>query len=119
MQYLLLIYHSEKEWTGRSVAEQEGVYREYRELIQELQRNGQLIRGDQLKAVESSVTVRLQNDNVSTTDGPFAETKEQLGGYFLVQVNALEEAVAIAKRIPSARSGAIEIREIIPTRTEA
>ncbi len=119
MQYLLLIYHCEDEWTGRSAAEQEGIYREYRELIQELHRNGQLIRGDQLRPAASSVTVRLQNGGASTTDGPFAETKEQLGGYFLIHVNTLEEAVAIAKRIPSARSGAIEVREIIPTRTEA
>jgi len=115
MEYLLLIYHSETEWTRRSAAEQEGVYGEYRNLIQELRRSRQLIRGEQLKAAASSVTVRVRNGEARTTDGPFAETKEQLGGYFLVQVNTLEEAVAIAERIPSARTGAIEVREVIPS----
>jgi hypothetical protein len=117
MRYLLLIYHCEAEWTRRSVAEQEAVYQEYRALIQELQKSEQLIRGDQLKAAADSVIVRVRNGNAGTTDGPFAETKEQLGGYFLVQVNTREEAVAIARRIPSARTGAIEVREVIPTGT--
>lgn len=119
MQFLLLIYHSEAEWTRRSMAEQEAIYLEYRELIQELRKSGQLIRGDQLKSAANSVTVRVRNGDSGTTDGPFAETKEQLGGYFLVEVNTREEAVDIAKRIPSARTGAIEVREVIPTRPEA
>lgn len=118
MQYLLLIYHSEDEWTRRSAAEQEAVYREYRELIQDLRKTGHLIRGDQLKPAASAATVRLRNGDAVTTDGPFAETKEQLGGYFLVQVNTLEEALGIAKRIPSARIGAIEVREVVPTRID-
>ena len=115
MQYLLLIYHSEAEWARRSAAEQEAVYQQYRALIQELRKSGQLIRGDQLKPAANSVIVRVGNGNAGTTDGPFAETKEHLGGYFLVQVNTREEAVAIAQRIPSARTGAIEVREVIPT----
>ena len=119
MEYLLLIYHCEDEWARRSAAERETVYREYRALIQELRHGGQLIRGDQLKPAMSAITVRLRNGDAATTDGPFAETKEQLGGYFLVQVNTREEALAIAKRIPSARSGAIEVREVIPTRAAA
>jgi hypothetical protein len=118
MQFLLLIYHSEAEWTRRNTAEQEAIYLEYRELIQELRESGQLIRGHQLKSAANSVTVRVRNGESGTIDGPFAETKEQLGGYFLVQVNTLEEAVGIAARIPSARTGVIEIREIIPSRTE-
>lgn len=118
MQFLLLIYHSEAEWTRRSTAEQEAIYLEYRELIQELRESGQLIRGDQLKSAANSVTVRVRNGESGTIDGPFVETKEQLDGYFLVQVNTLEEAMGIAARIPSARTGVIEIREIIPTRTE-
>ncbi|HKR30397.1 MAG TPA: YciI family protein [Terriglobales bacterium] len=76
------------------------------------------IRGHQLESTANSVTVRVRDGESGTIDGPFAETKEQLGGYFLVQVNTLEEAVGIAARIPSARTGVIEIREIIPTRTE-
>jgi|SRR5690348_17356832 len=119
MQYLLLIYHSENEWTRRSTAEQEAIYREYRELIQQLRESGQLIRGDQLKPATTSVILRMRNDSARMIDGPFAETKEQLGGYFLVEVNTREEAVEIAKRIPSARSGAIEVREVIATRAEA
>ena len=118
MQYLLLIYHSENEWTRRSAAEQESIYREYRELIQQLRKSGQLIRGDQLTPATTSVTVRIRNGSAGTTDGPFAETKEQLGGYFLVEVKTREEAVDIAMRIPSARTGAIEVREVIPTRVQ-
>jgi hypothetical protein len=116
MQYLLLIYHSEDEWALRTADEKEAVHRQYRELIQELRKAGQLIHGDQLMPSLSTVTVRSRNGDASITDGPFAETKEQLGGYFLVEVNTREEALAIAKRIPSARSGAIEVREVIPTR---
>ncbi|HEU5234159.1 MAG TPA: YciI family protein [Terriglobales bacterium] len=118
MEYLLLIYHSEIEWTQRSADDQEDIYQEYRQLIHELRKNGQLIRGDQLKPSASSVTVRLREGNAATTDGPFAETKEQLGGYFLLRVNTRDEAVRIARRIPSARTGSIEVREIIPTPTD-
>jgi hypothetical protein len=115
MEYLLLIYHSESEWSQRSAADQESIYQEYRQLIHELRKSGQLIRGDQLKPAASCVTVRVRDGNAARTDGPFVETKEQLGGYFLVRVNAREEAVGIAKRIPSARTGWIEVREVIPT----
>lgn len=119
MEYLLLIYHSESEWNQRSPADREAIYQQYRQLIHELRKSGQLIRGDQLQPTASSVTVRLRDGNAATTDGPFAETKEQLGGYFLVRVNAREEAVGIAKRIPSARTGSIEVREVIPTATSS
>jgi|SRR5690348_3517768 hypothetical protein len=118
MQYLLLIYHSEREWARQSSAEQEAIYREYRDLIQQLSKTGELIRGDQLKPAATATTVRVRSGAIDSTDGPFAETKEQLGGYFLVQVDSLEQARAIAARIPSARSGAIEIREVIPTKKD-
>jgi hypothetical protein len=118
MQYLLLIYHSENEWTRRSAAEQEAIYREYRELVHQLRTSGQLIRGDQLKPAMTSVTVRMRNGSAGITDGPFVETKEQLGGYFLVDVKTREEAVDIAMCIPSARTGAIEVREVIPTQVQ-
>ena len=112
MQYLLLIYHFENEWAGRSTAEQEVIYREYRELIQELHANGQLIRGDQLRSAASSVIVRLQNGNASTTDGPFAETKEQLAGFYLVEARDLNDAIQIASKIPPAREGSVEVRPV-------
>ena len=118
MQYLLLIYHSEIDWGRLSPAQQEVIYREYRDLIQELAASGQLIRGDQLKPASAATTVRLRNGNTDRIDGPFAETKEQVGGYFLVKVKTLDEALKIAARIPSARDGAIEVREVIPTQKD-
>lgn len=114
MQYLLLIYHSESEWSQLDSTRQEATYREYRQLIQELSNAGKFVAGDQLKPSASATTVRVRHGKRGTKDGPFAETKEQLGGYFLVEVGGLDEAIEIAARIPAAQTGSIEVREVSP-----
>ena len=112
MQYLLLIYHNESEWERMSPTQQTIVHQEYRDLIQRLASTGKYLAGDELKPTTTATTVRVREGRQSITDGPFAETKEQLGGYFLVNANDLDEAIAIAAQIPSARDGSIEIRPV-------
>jgi len=112
MQYLLLIYHNESEWEKLVPSQQAAIYQEYRELIQRLATTGKYIAGDELKPTTTATTVRVRDGRQSITDGPFAETKEQLGGYFLVNAADLDEAIAIAAEIPSARDGSIEIRPV-------
>jgi hypothetical protein len=112
MQYLLLIYHNESDWEKLGPAQQTTVYQEYRELIQRLAAKGQYIAGDELKPTTTATTVRVRDGRQTISDGPFAETKEQLGGYFLVNATDLDDAIAIAAQIPSARDGSIEIRPV-------
>ena len=112
MQYLLLIYHNESQWERMSPTQQTIVHQEYRDLIQRLASTGKYLAGDELKPTTTATTVRVREGLQSITDGPFAETKEQLGGYFLVNANDLDEAIAIAAQIPSARDGCIEIRPV-------
>jgi len=114
MQYLLLIYHPETEWAQTELASKETIYREYRDLAQQLSQQGKFVSGDQLRPSETATVVRVRNGKTATTDGPFAETKEQLGSYFLIHAASLDEAVAIAAKIPSARMGSVEVREVIP-----
>ncbi len=113
MQYLLLIYHNEADFLKRSTTEQEPIYQRYRQLVGQLTETGKYLGGHQLKPTGTATTVRVRNGKRVTTDGPFAETKEQLGGYFLVEANDLDEAIAIAARIPSAESGSIEVRPVV------
>ena len=112
MQYLLLIYHDESDWPRLNSAQQQATYREYRQLIQELSEGGKFLAGDQLKPAATATTVRVRGGKKKRTDGPFAETKEQLGGYFLLEVGGVDEAIEIAARIPAAKNGSIEIREV-------
>ena len=112
MQYLLLIYHNESEWEKLVPSQQATIYQEYRELIQRHAATGKYIAGDELKPTTTATTVRVRDGRQSITDGPFAETKEQLGGYFHVNAAVLDEAIAIAAEIPSARDGSIEIRPV-------
>ena len=112
MQYLLLIYHNESEWEKLDPSQQATIYQEYRELIQRLATTGKYIAGDELKPTTTATTVRVRDGRQSITDGPFAETKEQLGGYFLVNAADLDQAIAIAAEIPTARDGSIEIRPV-------
>jgi hypothetical protein len=119
MEYLLLIYHNESQFDARTDAERQKTYTEYRELIQDLEKNGKFKGGNQLQSTATATTVRVRNGKQSITDGPFAETKEQLGGYFLVDARDVEEAKAIAARIPSVHAGSIEVRPIVPGRPQA
>ena len=113
MQFLLLIYGSEGEWEKVTPTQEAAIHEEYRQLIQELSGKGKFLGGSQLKRTTMATTVRVRDGKRVVTDGPFAETKEQLGGYFLVDANDLDEALAIAARIPSARTGMIEVRPLV------
>jgi hypothetical protein len=113
MKYMLLIYHAEQNWNSHTEAERQEIYREYRELIQRLQSDGKYHEGDQLQPTNTARTVRVRDSKHLVTDGPFAETREQLGGFFLIDAKDLDEAQSIAAQIPSARTGAIEIRPVV------
>ena len=119
MKYMLLIYHDEPAWSGITEAERQQIYLEYRKLRSELEARGQFVTGSQLEPVSTATTVRVRDGKELITDGPFAETHEQLGGYFLIQAENLDEATAIAARIPSARTGTIEVRPLVETAAEA
>jgi hypothetical protein len=112
MKYILLIYHDEQAWNGLTEAERQDIYLEYRQLIQKLQVNGQYLAGDELQATTTASTVRVRDAKQLVTDGPFAETREQLGGFFMIEAKSLDEAQSIAAQIPSARMGSIEIRPV-------
>lgn len=117
MKYMLLIYHEESAWTSHSEPERQDIYRQYRELIEELTRDGKYLVGDQLQPVETANSVRVRDNKPVITDGPFAETREQLGGFFLVEAKDMAEANAIAARIPSALTGTIEVRPVVSATT--
>lgn len=110
MQYMLLIYSDEKAWATLSEAEIQKVYKDYMNFTNELAASGSLRGGSELAPVTTATTVRVRNGKVLTTDGPFAETKEQLGGYYLIDVANLDEAIKWAAKIPSALNGSIEVR---------
>jgi hypothetical protein len=112
MQYMLLIYENEAERTGRSPEEMKRFHGEYGEFTQSIIASGQFKAGDALQSSSTATTVRVRNGKQLVTDGPFAETREQLGGYYLVEAKDLDEARALAARIPSARHGSIEVRPV-------
>src|SRR4030081_1127333 len=114
MQYLLLIYANEAEMAGRSPSAIASMMAEYTEFTKGIIQGGQFKAGDRLKPTSVATTVRVRNGQVATTDGPFAETREQLGGYYIVEAKNLDEATAIAARIPGATHGSIEVRPIWP-----
>jgi len=110
MRYLLLIYDEESSWSTRSELDMQSMYAAYRAYSQELAASGVLRGGAELAPVATATTVRVRNGKVLTTDGPFAETKEQLGGYYLIDVADLDTAIQWASKIPSALHGCIEVR---------
>jgi len=112
MQYLLMIYRNEAEFAATPPAELAAMMSEYTEFTKGIIQAGQFKAGDRLKPTSTASTVRVRNGKVTTTDGPFAETREQLGGYYLVEAKNLDEAIGIAARIPGARVGSIEVRPI-------
>src|SRR5689334_21143240 len=119
MKYLLLIYHNEESWDAISETEREQVYAEYRKLREELLSRGQFVTGSQLQPIATATAVRVRDGKELITDGPFAETHEQLGGYFLIEANNLDEASSIAARIPTARTGLIEVRPLVQRAVES
>ncbi len=113
MQYMLLIYENEAERTGRSEEENKRVFGEYGEFTKSIVTSGHFKAGDALQPTSTATTVRVRNGKQLVTDGPFAETREQLGGYYLVEAKDLDEARAIAARVPGAKYGSIEVRPVI------
>ena len=112
MKYMLLLCRDEPVWEKMSQAERVQAYDQMVELSAELTRRGQYLAGSPLHPSSSATTVRVRNGKVSATDGPFAETKEQLGGYYLVEAGDRDEAVRIAARIPGAWIGSVEVRPV-------
>jgi hypothetical protein len=114
MNYLLLIYSNETETMALGEAALKKMIGEYTDFTKSIVQAGNFKAGDRLKPVSSASTVRVRNGKAAITDGPFAETREQLGGYYLIEAKNLDEATAIAARIPGAKYGSIEVRPIWP-----
>ena len=112
MEYLLLIYGPESAWAAMSEETRGAMYKEYYEFTEGIRQSGHYKGGNPLQSVTTATTVRVRDGKTVTTDGPFAETREQLGGYYLVEAANLDEATGIAARIPGARLGSIEVRPI-------
>ncbi len=110
MKYLCLVYIEEKALDAMSKSEFDGLVREHTAYDEMLRKSGHFIIGEPLQPVRMATAVRVRNGKVSTTDGPFAETKEQLGGIILIDAKNLDDAIAVAAKIPSARIGTIEVR---------
>ena len=113
MQYLLLIYDAEKVWEDMPEAEKNRLFGAYTTFTNDIKASGHYIAGDALQPVRTATSVRVRNGKTQTTDGPFAETREQLGGYYLIEAKDLDEATKIAARIPSAEIGTIEVRPVM------
>jgi len=114
MQYLLLIYGNEAQWDTKAEADRSAILKEYGDFTKSIAQSGHYRGGNELNVTSTATTVRVRDKKRLVTDGPFAETKEQLGGYYLVEAKNLDEAIDLAARIPSARWGSIEVRPIIP-----
>jgi hypothetical protein len=115
MKYILLIHHDEQAWGRLSEAEREAVYREYRSFREGLLKGGQYVAGDRLHPTSAARSVQVRDGKRLVTDGPFAETREQLAGYFVIDTRDLDEAIAIAAKIPTVRRGTIEVRPVAET----
>jgi hypothetical protein len=112
MKYMLLIHDSEEAWNRLSETERRQIMGEYRRFSEEIRASGHYRAGSQLQPTSTATTVRVRNGKRLVTDGPFAETREQLGGYYLVDAKDLDEAISLAERLPSAKIGTIEIRPL-------
>ena len=113
MQYLLLIYDDEATWADMPEAERNGYFQEYMKYTNDLQQAGVLVGADQLQPTSTATVVRVRDGEQLVTDGPFTEAKEVLGGYYLIDVGSLDEALEWAAKIPSARLGGIEVRPVV------
>lgn len=113
MQYMLLIYGEEGAGDSHSDADRETLYQEYVQLSRDLRREDKLLAGEELQPVATATTVQVRAGDAVVTDGPFAETKEALGGFYLIEADSLDEAIEWAGRIPSARHGTIEVRPVV------
>jgi hypothetical protein len=113
MKYALLIYDDQQAWGKMDESTRAGIYEEYGKFATGLEEKGQMRGGEELQPTTTATTVRVKDGKTLTTDGPYAETKEQLGGFFLVECDNLDEAIEAAATIPSVkRGGIIEVRPI-------
>lgn len=114
MKYLCLIYDDEKKISAMSKSESDAFMGEYFAFTDRIRKSGHHLAGEPLQPVQTATTIRIRNGRLSTTDGPFAETKEQLGGFYLIEARDLNDAIQVASQIPSARTGSIEVRPVVP-----
>jgi hypothetical protein len=113
MKCLCLIYDEERKLGAMSQSESTAFFGEYHVFTEGIRKSGHYVAGEALQPVQTATTVRVRNGKASTTDGPFAETKEQLGGFYLIEARDLNDAIQVASKIPSARLGSIEVRPIM------
>ena len=113
MKYLCLIYEDEKLWEQMAEEDSQKVFGEYAAFNEETGKSGHLLGGHALQPTQTATTIRVRGGKASTTDGPFAETKEQLGGYYLIEARDLNDAIQVAGRIPGAKLGCVEVRPIM------
>jgi hypothetical protein len=116
MQYLLLINDEESVWESLAESDRNAMYAEYGRYTEELRSRGLLVDANQLQPTSTATTVSVRDGETIVTDGPFAETKEVLGGYYLIDVETLDEAIEWAAKIPSARLGHVEVRPVVVMR---
>jgi hypothetical protein len=113
MKYLCLIYDNEQQIGRLSKSESDAFMGEYFAFTDAIKKSGHYLGGEALQPVATATTIRIRNGRMSTTDGPFAETKEQLGGFYLIDAKDLDDAIQVASRIPSARYGSVELRPVM------
>jgi hypothetical protein len=113
VQYMLLIYNEPGGWDTMTPEQQQSVFAEYGAYTEELQGSGKMVAGDALQPTTTATSIRVREGETLTTDGPFAETKEVLGGYYLIDVETIDEALDWAAKIPGARHGSIEVRPVM------
>jgi hypothetical protein len=112
MKYLCLIYDDEKKAVTMSKSDLDALMTDYFAFTEDIKKSGHYRAGEALKPVQTATSVRVRNGKLATTDGPFAETKEQLGGFYMIEAKDLNEAIQIAAKIPSAKTGTIEVRPV-------
>jgi hypothetical protein len=112
MQYLAMIYGDQSRWAALSDGEREEVYRAYTAFGEEGRKAGVIVGGNELDSTETATTVRVRNDETLVTDGPFVESKEALGGYYVLECSSIDEACSWAAKIPGASHGAVEVRPV-------
>ena len=113
MKYLCLVYEEEKRLGVIPKAEMDTMMGEYFAYTEGVKKSGHYVAGEALQPTSTASTVRIRNGKLSTTDGPFAETKEQLGGFYLIEAKDLNEAIQVGSRIPGAKWGSIEVRPVV------
>jgi hypothetical protein len=113
MQYMLLIYNPPGDWESMPAEQRQAISNEYFTFTEELKASGKLVGGDALQPISTATSVQIRDGETLTTDGPFAETKEVLGGYYLIDVDTLDEALEWGAKVPGAKYGTIEVRPVV------